>query len=315
MLDHFRPALLRRLAGGLACALAFTLSSPAHALETRPAPAAAPARVASAHRLLRDPEALAGWLAGQSPVVRAARARANQAAADVRSSHLFPNPVLDASVLNIPITTPTIPNVSVADSMAYGVGLSETFELGKRGPRQDAAALRERAARLEVTSTLTDRVTAARDALGAAVHLRLRLETLRESLDDAERAASLEKTRLEQKALSGMDYDRLLLDLAALRAEFAPKPNTPARSRPAAPRSARLATSRGRTRTTSSRRSRSRSARKPTNASALAPICARSSCKRAPRAVTPTSLRTAPSPTSRRTSATSTTASSPRVTT
>jgi cobalt-zinc-cadmium efflux system outer membrane protein len=221
MLDHSRPALLRRAAEGLAWALAFTLSAPARASETRATPAPTPARVASAHRLLRDSEALVGWLAAQSPVVRAARARANQAAADVRSTHLFPNPVLDAGVLNIPITTPTLPNVSVGESMAYSVGLAETFELGKRGPRQEAAALRERAARLDVASTLTDRVTAARDALGAAVHLDLRLGILRESLDDAERAASLEKTRLDQKALSGMDYDRLLLDLAGLRAEFA----------------------------------------------------------------------------------------------
>ena len=221
MVDHPRPAPARRLAEGLACALALTLSLPAQALETRsPAPAPS-ARVAPAHRLLRDPEGLAGWLSGQSPVVRAARARANQAAADTRSTHLLPNPVLDAGVMNIPLTTPVMPGVSVGESMAYGVGLAETFELGKRGPRQEAAALRERAARLDVTSTLADRVTAARDALGAAVHLDLRLGILRESLGDAERAASLEKTRLDQKALSGMDYDRLLLDLAGLRAEFA----------------------------------------------------------------------------------------------
>jgi cobalt-zinc-cadmium efflux system outer membrane protein len=215
------PAVARRALQGLALALSLGLSPPARALESEGAPTPAVARTASAHRLLGDPEGLASWLSGQSPYVRAARARAHQAQADVASSHLFPNPVLDASLANVPITTTTPPGLTFGETAIYGVELSETFELGKRGPRQDAAALRERAALLDVTSTLTDRVTAARDALGAAVHLALRLEILRESLTDAERAAALEHTRLEQKALSGMDYDRLLLDLAGLKSEFA----------------------------------------------------------------------------------------------
>jgi cobalt-zinc-cadmium efflux system outer membrane protein len=41
-----------------------------------------------------------------------------------------------------------------------------------------------------------------------------------ESLKDAEDAAELERTRYEQKALSGTEYDRILLDLANLRADF-----------------------------------------------------------------------------------------------
>jgi cobalt-zinc-cadmium efflux system outer membrane protein len=209
-----RPSAL----GSLGLALVLAVSTPAHALDSKAAANPGAAHTASAHRLLRDPEGLAEWLARQSPQVRAARARARQAGADVSSSHLFPNPVLDAGLSNVPLSS-AFP--ALGDNAVYGVGLSETFELGKRGPRQDAAALRERAARLEVTSALTERVTAARDALGSAVHLGLRLGILQESLTDAERAAALEHTRLEQKALSGMDYDRLLLDLAGLKSEFA----------------------------------------------------------------------------------------------
>jgi cobalt-zinc-cadmium efflux system outer membrane protein len=191
--------------------------APARALETKSVTSPAAVRRASAHRLLRDPEGLATWLA-ESPTVRAARARARQADAEMASTHLFPNPVLDAGLANIPLSS-SFPGF--AGNAVYAAGLSELFELGKRGPRQDAAALRERAARFDVASTLTERVTVARDALGAAVHIGLRLGILQESLTDAERAATLERTRLEQKALSGMDYDRLLLDLAGLRSEFA----------------------------------------------------------------------------------------------
>jgi cobalt-zinc-cadmium efflux system outer membrane protein len=225
MVSFSPPARLARVAPRVALALTLALCGHAHALETdvdTPTPAATPApRTAPAHRLLRDPEALSAWLARESPYVRAARARVEQANADVRSSHLFLNPVLDASLGNVPLGSTTIPGLGFNDTVNYNVGLSETFELGKRGPRQEAAALRERAARLEVTSTLNDRIGTARDALGAAVHLGLRLGVLQESLADAERAAALEHTRLEQKALSGMDYDRLLLDLAGLRSEFA----------------------------------------------------------------------------------------------
>jgi cobalt-zinc-cadmium efflux system outer membrane protein len=129
--------------------------------------------------------------------------------------------VLDASLSDVPLGQTNPPGLSFNRTAIYGVGLSETFELGKRGPRGEAAELRARAAGLDTATTLAERVAVARDALGRAVHLGLRLGVLAESLADAEHAASIERTRLEQKALSGMDYDRLLLDLANLRADFA----------------------------------------------------------------------------------------------
>jgi cobalt-zinc-cadmium efflux system outer membrane protein len=153
--------------------------------------------------------------------MRASRARVRQAQAEARGARLFQNPVLDTSLSNIPLSQTSPPGQTFGDTVIVGVGLSQTFELGKRGPRGAAADLRARAAELDTTSTLSDRITTARDALGRAVHLGLRVNILAQSLDDAERAATLERTRLEQKALSGMDYDRLLLDLANLRADFA----------------------------------------------------------------------------------------------
>lgn len=153
--------------------------------------------------------------------MRASRARVRQARAEAQSARLFQNPVLDTSLSNIPLSQTSPPGQTFGDTVIVGVGLSQTFELGKRGPRGAAADLRARAAELDTTSTLSERITAARDALGRAVHLGLRVNILAQSLDDAERAATLERTRLEQKALSGMDYDRLLLDLANLRADFA----------------------------------------------------------------------------------------------
>jgi outer membrane protein, heavy metal efflux system len=204
----------------LGFALALLAPLKAHALGVPGDEGAAPGG-APAHRLLRDSNSLSAWLSEHSPDVRAAKARARQAQADARGARLFQNPILDASVGNVPLTTTTPPGLGFSGSANYGVGLSQTFELGKRGPRGSAADLRERAAGLETISTLSERIAAARDALGRAVHLGLRVGILAESLADAENAATIERTRLEQKALSGMDYDRLLLDLAALRADFA----------------------------------------------------------------------------------------------
>lgn len=209
-----------RTPAALCFVLASLASFPAQAVGVEGSEGAAPGG-APAHRLLRDSKSLSEWLSARSPDVHAARAEARQAQAEARGARLFQNPVLDASLSDVPVGKTNPPGLGFGQTAIYGVGLSETFELGKRGPRSAAADLRARAAGLETTSTLSERIAVARDALGRAVHLGLRLGVLAESLADAEHAATIERTRLDQKALSGMDYDRLLLDLANLRADFA----------------------------------------------------------------------------------------------
>jgi len=207
-----------RRVGALGLVLALLVAAPARLFAATDA-AEQRGQGAPAHRLLRDTAGLSTWLREHHPELRASRAREHQARAATRGARLFQNPVLDTSLSNIPLSEAH--GQTFSDAAIVGVGLSETFELGKRGPRGEAAALRERAAEFDTAATLSDRITVARDALGRAVHLGLRVNILAESLADAERAATLERTRLEQKALSGMDYDRLLLDLANLRADFA----------------------------------------------------------------------------------------------
>jgi cobalt-zinc-cadmium efflux system outer membrane protein len=185
---------------------------------------------APARDLLRNEAELIAWLGRHSPELAAAQARVAQSSADLATTRLFPNPVFDGSLSNLPITETTLghgpggqspPSLGFNEVAIYTFGLSETFELGKRGPRSAAAGLREQSARLQADAALGERLAAARSAIGLAVHLGSRLVILDESLQAAENGAKLEHTRLEQKALSGMDYDRLLLDLASLRSEFA----------------------------------------------------------------------------------------------
>jgi cobalt-zinc-cadmium efflux system outer membrane protein len=163
---------------------------------------------------------LAAWLASHSPELRAARARLAQSSADARQSHVLQNPVLDASLANVPVGETNPPGLGFNETAIYNVGLSQTVELGKRGPRIAGAELRQRSAALQLMAAQRDELSQARFAIANALYRGLRVATFEESLKDAERGAELERTRFEQKAISGTEYDRLLLDLANLRADF-----------------------------------------------------------------------------------------------
>lgn len=191
-------------------------------LFTTPAAAAenAPEARASVPQLLRDNVALSNWLALRSPEVHAAQARLNQSRADARQSRLLQNPVLDASLGNVPLGETTPSGLSFGQTAIFNVGISQTVELGKRGPRMAGADLRQKAAGFELAVVQRDELAQARYALGNALYRGLRVTIFQETLKDAEHAADLERTRYEQKALSGTEYDRLLLDLANLRADF-----------------------------------------------------------------------------------------------
>lgn len=179
---------------------------------------AAPSGAAVVHDLLTQPTALRNRLSQVSPEVGAARSRIAQAEADASTTRLIPNPVVDATLAGIPLGNGS---ARFRNSSIWNVGVSETIELGKRGPRQAAADLRSRAAKSYYTLALSDRVGQARLSMASALHLLRRTATLEESLQDAERATALERVRYEQKALAGMDYDRLLLELENLTAEVA----------------------------------------------------------------------------------------------
>jgi cobalt-zinc-cadmium efflux system outer membrane protein len=206
-----RPAALLVLSLGLL--------RPAQAAAAEGTPTPAETRV-SIPAMLRDSSRLQAWLTARSPEIDAARARLQQSSADVRASHLLQNPVLDASLGNVPLGETNPGGLGFNETAIYNVGLSQTVELGKRGPRIAGAELRQRSAAMQLVAAERDQLSSARYALGNALYRGLRVAIFEESLRDAERGADLERTRYEQKALSGTEYDRLLLDLANLRADF-----------------------------------------------------------------------------------------------
>ncbi len=195
------------MSGGLSLASDSTTSRPADA---------APVRT-----LLLEPAALAAWLKDHNRDLQAAMARVGQAEADAAQSRLIPNPSLNASLSDVTVSRTNPPGLLYGDTSIYGTTLSETVEIGKRGPRKRAANLRLESERQSFLDTLGRKVAEARAILGRVAYLKARQAILEESLEAARQIQELQRARLENGDLSGSDLDRLLVDTMLLDAEVA----------------------------------------------------------------------------------------------
>ena len=191
--------------------------------EARAQPAPAPAGAAPVRHLLLDTRALGRWLLQHNREVAAAAARVEQARADVGGSRLLPNPSLDFSITQMPVgpENPGLPHQGFTNSAMYTVGLSQTIELGKRGPRIASAQLLLDAVRHAYVDTFAQKMAEARLAIGRVVYLKAKQAMLEERLGSARAVLALERSRLKQGYMSGNDYDRLLLDTITVEARTA----------------------------------------------------------------------------------------------
>jgi cobalt-zinc-cadmium efflux system outer membrane protein len=192
---------------------------PVVAEEIRPSDPSTPgADVAGARvpieALLTDPARLAAWIAARHPDVAAAEARVEQAEAGLGQSRAVPNPTLGVAVGGLSVGARNPSSLRYEDTLNWSVGVSETIELGKRGPRAAAATLRRDAARASARDVLAEKLADARDALARVVYLAERQRVLEERLRSARSVASLERVRLQHGDISGIDLDRLELDVS-----------------------------------------------------------------------------------------------------
>lgn len=213
-----RSLLLRT---GILLASSSFLVSAVHAADVPSAthPPAVASETVRVTALLRDDRALASWISQRSFEVSAAKQEYNAARADYRDTQLLPNPSVDLGVSNLALGRSNPRDLPLSKMLIYSVGVSEMVELGKRGPRGEAASLRARAADRGVAKALGERVADARLALGRLLYARARANELDQSLTQARAAASVAKGRLDHQALSGVDYDRLLIDLGNVESD------------------------------------------------------------------------------------------------
>ena len=169
--------------------------------------------------LLRDPDALTGWIATHNQQVVAARARVRQAEEDVAQARLRPNPTVQASAGDYAAGRTNPPGLGYPDTAIYSTGLAELFEIGKRGPRIRSAELRLRSEEESYLDALTRVLSDGRAALARVVYLAAKRAVLEESLEASRQLLGLERSRLENGDISGSDYDRLAVDAALLESE------------------------------------------------------------------------------------------------
>ena len=172
--------------------------------------------------LLADPAKLADWLAKHDPQVEAAGAKIEAASQSAQQAAVLPNPQLSFGLAGIVLGH----NSGVPGDDSFGsttndaFGLSELVELGKRGPRKEAANLRTREAGLSKVSTLGTQVSAAMTTLGAVAYAFARHEVVVKNLEDSRKIQQLEIGRKKVGETSGLDLRRIELDTHELEVQL-----------------------------------------------------------------------------------------------
>ena len=170
--------------------------------------------------LLADASRLVDWLRDRNPDVGAAAARVTQAESELAQSRLPPNPSLALSLSDVTVGSTNPPGLRFSDTSIYALTMSQTLEVGKRGPRIESARLRLESERQSYLDTLAQKTAEAREALGRVAYLMSRQALLRQSRAAARQVLDLQRARFEKGDLSGNDYDRLLLDTILLESEL-----------------------------------------------------------------------------------------------
>lgn len=171
--------------------------------------------------LLTDSDALADWIATHSADATAAAARVEQAQAAFRASRLRVNPVLTTGLAGLPVGSTNPPGLSVGESMNYGASVAQPFEIGKRGPRSAAARWRVVSERDGYATTLRETMADARASIAQILYFKSRQAAIADDLETARQILDLQRVRFERGDLSGIDLDRLELDVQVLQSDLA----------------------------------------------------------------------------------------------
>lgn len=158
-----------------------------------------------------DERQLAAALWRSAPEVLAARRASIDATAERDRAHLLPNPAATASWGSVPLGKP-VGDGGFFGTQYYQIGVGQFFEIGKRGPRQQAAEagrvssatiVREvwREAYFELLGTLADQANAAARAGVLERLVATGTDTLR-----------LQRARAEHGDVAALDVDRLEVD-------------------------------------------------------------------------------------------------------
>jgi cobalt-zinc-cadmium efflux system outer membrane protein len=167
-----------------------------------------------------DEQQLAALVWARAPDVIEARQQVAVAGSELTRAHLYPNPQLDLGWNTIPVgrTNPPDLNDPIGNVPNYTVGLSELFELAKRGPRQAAAAAELEASRSQSTAVFADRFFDLLRTVGRIATAQVRAAVADKQVEEGAHLLELERARAERGEIARMLVDRSETEQARLTA-------------------------------------------------------------------------------------------------
>jgi cobalt-zinc-cadmium efflux system outer membrane protein len=163
---------------------------------------------------LPDRQGLATLLWESSPRLQPSRVRIAEARGELQRARLPPNPTLDFSWNTIPIGELNPPYLErpFANVPNYVFGLSNLIEIGKRGPRQGAAASAAAAAVEDARAILFDAFFDLSERIAAVAAAEVRIASLSDLAEDARKLTEIQKARAQKGDTAELDVDRSALE-------------------------------------------------------------------------------------------------------
>jgi len=185
---------------------------------------AEPGQPAALRLAALPPDAELGRLLWErAPDLAAARARVATARAQIVRVETLPNPTLDLSWNTIPVGDTNPPGLSnrMTNVPNYGVGLTQPFEIRKRGPRQRAARYGAEAALWDAADQLRQTWLDLLAVVGRVASSEQRIAALSALVEDSARLTELQRRRAEKGDAAALEYERAHLEEERLRSSLA----------------------------------------------------------------------------------------------
>jgi cobalt-zinc-cadmium efflux system outer membrane protein len=209
-MKHPRP-LIVLLVAALVLATG-TAASAVSAAEPSLVPAPLPLRFSPGLDLAQ----LEALVRARTPALESDALEVDLARAEVEQSRLLGNPTADGAWATIPVGRINPPDLAspLSNVPNYSVGLSYTFPIGKRGPKQERAAALERGAEAAYDAAARERALELARLAGAAATVAVRLEGLRALAADDQRSVALAESRFRAGFATPLDVDRLRIEVS-----------------------------------------------------------------------------------------------------
>ena len=161
-----------------------------------------------------DLRTLGEWVARRSSRVQGDLVALDAAQTEVAQARLYGNPQLDGSWATIPVgpTNPEGVSSRLTSIPSYGLGISYTFLIGKRGPRQRRAAATVDSDRATVAATTRAQALELARLLGEMAVASLRVAGLSELVEQQKGSITLAETRVTAGLGTPLDVDRLQIE-------------------------------------------------------------------------------------------------------